>query len=131
METACHERDHHISSEPDQTTGKLSVVGRESIGPICSHEDRSMDLEAPLAQESRPSCNPPDDQEQETSQASCPYCALPRPSWPQPGSSSHGVTDSMGSSSSPRSPDLGYNSPDGSETRRQHSYSMPRTHRGQ
>src|SRR5260370_17964901 len=120
METTSYERDHHISSKPDQTTGELPVGGREPIRSTHSHEDRSMDLEAPLAQESRPLCYPPGGKEQRSRVASCPYRALPDLRWSRPGSTLHGVTDSMGGSSSPRSSDLAYNSPAISETRRRH-----------
>src|SRR5258708_25539976 len=118
METTSYERDHHTSSEPDQTIRYLSI-GREYTRSIRSHKDHCMDLEAPLAQESRPSCNPPDGKEQETSLASCPYRALPDLRWPRPGSSFHGVADGMGGSSSPGSSGFGCDSPHVSET--QHS----------
>src|SRR5260370_33300304 len=101
METTSYERDHHTSREPDQTNGELPAVGRESIRSTHSHEDRSMDLEAPLAQESRLLCYPPGGKEQRPRVASCPHRALPDLRWARSGSTFHGVTDGMVNSSSP------------------------------
>src|ERR1051326_283024 len=115
MERTSHERDHHPNSGPEETTGQL-LIGREYIGSIHSHEDRCMDLGVPLAEKSRlPHCLP-DRKEQETWMASCQYRALPDLRWPRPGGTFHGITDGMGSSSSPRSSAICCYSPDFSET---------------
>src|SRR5438034_878374 len=113
------ERDHHSNNESDETTGQLPI-GREHIRSIRPHEDRCTDLEAPLAEKSRLSCSPSDGKEQAPSIPSCQCRALPARAWSQLGSSLHGATEGLGSSSSSGSSGFGCYSPDSPETTRRH-----------